>query len=216
MRRRQGAEASGRRDDQIGLTAERRKVARARMADRNRRVPRQQQQRDRLADHEAAADDHGVLARAVIVIKIQQLHAGLGRARGEARPAPAVKTGHGRRGHAVDVLFRREQRAQLGLKRAQMRRKRPKNQHAVHRLVPVERDDRRANRLRAAVDGQQLSAHLHAEPRSAFFQTALIGKVVLPRADPQNRQSRRDPGRAQRRAARLQPFTERLCNGFPR
>jgi len=58
--------------------------------------------------------------------------------------------------------------------------------------------------------------HLHAEPRRAFFQPALIGKVVLPCADPQNRQSRRDPGRAQRRAARLQPFTKRLCNGFPR
>ena len=95
----------------------------------------EQQQRDRLADDKAAADDDDALAFDGDVVVLEQCHAGRGGAGGITALGAGVHGGHGAVGDAVHVLFRVERRARRLV--IQVPRQRAEHQHAVDLLVRV-------------------------------------------------------------------------------
>ena len=122
-------------DEHVGAAADRREVARARVAGGDGGVGGQQQRRDRLADEVRAADDDGLGALERDVVAAQQLHHAGRRARAQAGAALGQQPGGDRR-EAVDVLGRVDQLGQRGA--VDLRRRRQLEQDARDRRVVVE------------------------------------------------------------------------------
>ena len=97
--------ASDRGDEDVRLPRQRRQIARPRVTDRHRRVAMQQQQRHRLADDIAAADDDRVLACDGDPGTLEQLDYAGWRARRQRRPVLHEQARIHRR-ETVDVLCR--------------------------------------------------------------------------------------------------------------
>ena len=95
----------------VGAGADSRQVARARMADRDRRVALQQQVREWLADEVRAPHDHRLGALERDVVAVEQLDDPERGARPQSGRALQQAAGGDRR-QRVDVLVGRDQRAQ--------------------------------------------------------------------------------------------------------
>ncbi|KAF1858236.1 hypothetical protein Lal_00014736 [Lupinus albus] len=137
------AAADGGHDD-VRLAGVVAQVRRTAMADGDGGVLLQEQQRHRLADRVAAADDDGVLAAQVDAGRLDQLHAAVRRARAEAFQAGHQFAG-GQHGIAVHVLAGRD--GFDDFRRVDVLRQRHLDEDAVDGRIRVQRGDTVEQRL---------------------------------------------------------------------
>ena len=171
-------------DEDVGLAADVGQILAAAVADGHGRMLGEQQQRDRLADDKAAADDDDALAFDGDVVVLEQRHAGRGGAGGITALGAGVHGGHGAVGDAVHVLFRVERRARRLV--IQVPRQRAEHQHAVDLLVRAQRVDVLHQHLLRHILRQDDLTDGDADLFAALERTALVGQVILTRADAQD------------------------------
>ena len=153
-------------------------VHRLGMADGNGGVLAHEHHGGGLADHQAAANDRGVLALAVDTVVVQNLHAGGGGAGGEAQTVQSLKhTGVGQMGHAVHVLPGVEAVADLILVGLQMLGQGTEHQHAVDGIVGVDLIDDRENVFLGRVPGQLKLLDLYAHQLGALGRALFVAEV---------------------------------------
>ena len=184
------------------------------MADGDGGVLGHQHHRGRLADNERAADDNGVLALAVNAVVIQDLHAGLRGAGGEAKLLAGEDARVGKVGHAVDVLAGSQMVADLVLIGLQVLRQRPEHQAAVDGIISVDGLDLRDQVFLRNVLGQNELLNFDADQLCAGGRALFVGQVggVFTAAD--DGQLRADALFLQRGDSRLQLFVHRGGNFF--
>ena len=144
----------------------------------------EQQHGNRLADDKAAADDDHALAFDGNVVVLEQRHAGRGSAGRIAALRAGVNGGHGTVGDAVHVLLGIERRARRFI--VEMLGQRAEHQHAMHLFICVERVDIFHQHILRYIFGQDDLTDGDADLLAALECAALIGKVVLTRADAQD------------------------------
>ena len=155
------------------------------MADGDGGVLGHEHHRGGLADDEGAADDDGVFTLAVNAVVVQDLHARLRGAGGEAQLLAGEDAGVGEVCHAVHVLAGGQMVADLVLIGFQMLRQRPEHEAAVDGVVCVDRFDLRDESFLGHVLGQDKLLNLHADELRAGGRALFIGQVgrVLAAAD---------------------------------
>ena len=171
-------------DEDIRLAADGGQIFAAAVADGHGRVLGEQQQGDRLADDEAAADHDHALALDGHVIMLEQRHAGRGGAGRIAAVGAGVDRGERAVGDAVHILSRVEGAA--GGLVVEVLGQRAEHQNAVNTLVLVERTDVVHQLLLARVLGQHDLTDRDADLLAALERAALIGQIVLARTHAQN------------------------------
>ena len=154
------------------------------MADGHGRVLGEQQQGDRLADDEAAANHDHALALDGHVIMLEQRHAGRGGAGRIAAVGAGVDRGERAVGDAVHILSRVEGAA--GSLVVEVLGQRAEHQDTMNTLVLVERTDVVHQLLLARVLGQHDLTDRDADLLAALERAALIGQIVLARTHAQN------------------------------
>ena len=170
--------------ENVRLTADGGQIFAAAVADGHSRVLGEQQQGDRLADDEAAADHDHALALDGHVIMLEQRHAGRGGAGRIAAVGAGVDRGERAIGDAVHILSRVEGAA--GGLVVEVLGQRAEHQNAVNALVLVERTDVVHQLLLARVLGQHDLTDRDADLLAALERAALIGQIVLARTHAQN------------------------------
>ena len=174
--RRYESRTADRRNQDVRAAADRRQVARLRVADRHRRILGQQQHRRRLAHDVAAADDHRILSRDRQIAALQYLDQTRRRARRQRR-LPGLQPPNIHRMKAVHILLR-SHRLQQPL-RIHLRRQRKLYQNAVDIVAAVQlghqrehlfRRDRFGRRDQVAAQAQfcagaHLAAHINLRRR---------------------------------------------------
>ncbi len=154
-----------RRDEDVRLRRHPRQIHGPRVTDRHRRVPVQQQQRHRLADDVAAADDDGAHAGHRNLRSLEQLDDARRRAGDKARtildqPADVQRV------KAVDVLVwqQRVEHPPLGVS-AHRGRQRRLDEDAVVHVAPVQAIDNREHLVERC--GRRQPLEIRAQPRLA-------------------------------------------------
>ena len=171
-------------DEDVGLAADLGQVLAAAVADGHGRMLGEQQQGNGLADDKAAADNDDALAFDGDVVVLEQRHAGRGGAGGITALGAGVHGGHGAVGDAVHVLFRVERRA--GRLVIKVPRQRAEHQHAMHLFICAQRVDVLHQLFLRHILGQDDLTHRHADLLAALKRAALVGQVILARADAQD------------------------------
>ena len=171
-------------DEDVGLAADLGQIFAAAVADGHGRMLGEQQQRDRLADDKAAADDDDALAFDGDVVVLEQRHAGRSSAGGITALGAGVNSGHGTVGDAVHVLFRVERRA--GRLVVQVLGQRAEHQYTVDLLVRAQRVDVLHQHLLRHILRQDDLTDGDADLFAALERAALVGQVILACADAQD------------------------------
>ena len=169
-------------DDDVGRSAQLGQVLGTRMADGDARVAAQEHHRDGLAHHKAATDNHNMLSHQGNLVEVEDLHARLRGAGGEAVARVGEHGSKRRERDAVDVLLRRKHVAQRFL--VEKARQGAKHETAVHGFVVV---DGLQRRLHGGLRSQVVKhVGLGGKPQAggALLRGALVGQIVgaLPHA----------------------------------
>ena len=181
--------------DHVGLAADRAEVARARVAVGDRRVGRQQQRRDRLADEDRPADHRHPRPLQLDSGVRQQLHHPRRRARHERLLAVVrQQSGVGRR-QPIDVLGAVDRLDQRVL--VEMAGQRQLQQDAVDPLVGVQRRDQLRQLLLRHVAARLVMERLDPDLRAVLALHPHVDRRRRIPTDQDRREPRRHASRAQ-------------------